>query len=41
MYATLIEIDVRAVDREEGLRGLREGIVPAISGMPGFAPACG
>jgi hypothetical protein len=36
MYASLIEIDVREVDREEGLRGLREGIVPAISGMPGF-----
>jgi hypothetical protein len=36
MYATLIEIDVRGVDREEGLRGLRERIVPAISAMPGF-----
>jgi heme-degrading monooxygenase HmoA len=36
MYATLIEIDVRGVDRDEGLRGLREGIVPAISAMPGF-----
>jgi hypothetical protein len=36
MYATLIAIDVRGVDREEGLRGLREGIVPAISSMPGF-----
>ena len=36
MYATLIEIDVREVDRDEGLRGLRERIVPAISGLPGF-----
>jgi hypothetical protein len=36
VYATLIEIDVRGVDREEGLRGLQEGIVPAISAMPGF-----
>jgi hypothetical protein len=36
MYATLIEIDVRGVDREEGLRGLREGIVPAISATPAF-----
>jgi hypothetical protein len=36
MYATFIEIDVAGVDRDEGLRGLREGIVPAISAMPGF-----
>jgi hypothetical protein len=36
MYATLIEIDVGAVDRDDGLRGLRERIVPAISAMPGF-----
>jgi hypothetical protein len=36
MYATLIEIDVAGVDRDEGLRGLREGIVPAISAMAGF-----
>ena len=36
MDATLIEIDVGEVDREEGLRGLRERIVPAISGLPGF-----
>jgi hypothetical protein len=36
MHATLIEIDVGAVDRDEGLRGLRERIVPAISGMAGF-----
>jgi hypothetical protein len=36
MYAVLIEVDVTGVDREEGLRGLRDSIVPAISRMPGF-----
>jgi hypothetical protein len=36
MYATLIEIDVREVDLDEGLRGLRERIVPGVSALPGF-----
>lgn len=36
MYAVLIEVDVTGVDREEGLRGLRDHIVPSITRMPGF-----
>ena len=36
MYAVLIEVDVLRVDREAGLRALREQIVPAITSMPGF-----
>lgn len=36
MYAAVIEVDVRGVDREQGLKGLREQIVPAVTGMPGF-----
>jgi hypothetical protein len=35
-YAVPIEVDVAAVAREAGLEGLRERIVPAIRGMPGF-----
>lgn len=36
MKAVLIEVNVTGVDRDEGVEGLRERIVPAISGMPGF-----
>lgn len=36
MHAVLIEVDVRGVDPEQGLRGLRERIVPAIRELPGF-----
>lgn len=36
MYAALIEVDVRGVDREQGLRALREQVVPAVRSMPGF-----
>ncbi len=36
MYAVLIEVNVSAVDREEGLQGLREQLVPAITQLPGF-----
>jgi hypothetical protein len=36
MHAVLIEVDVAGVDRDEGLRAVREHIVPAISHMPGF-----
>ncbi len=36
MYAVLIEVDVSGVDRDSGLRGLREQIVPAIRQLPGF-----
>jgi heme-degrading monooxygenase HmoA len=36
MYAVLIEVDVTGVRREEGLRALREQIVPAIRQLPGF-----
>jgi hypothetical protein len=35
-YAALIEVDVTGVEREAGLAGLRERIVPAIRSMPGF-----
>jgi hypothetical protein len=35
-HAVLIEVDVTTVAREAGLEGLRELIVPAIRGMPGF-----
>lgn len=36
MYAVLIEVDVAGVDAGEGLKGLREQIVPAITQLPGF-----
>lgn len=36
MYAVLIELDVSGVGRDEGLRALREQIVPVIKGLPGF-----
>ncbi len=36
MYAVLIEVDVSGVDRDAGLHGLREQIVPAVSQLPGF-----
>ncbi|HEX8008054.1 MAG TPA: hypothetical protein VF482_16680 [Trebonia sp.] len=36
MHAVLIEIYVGNVVREEGLKGLREQIVPAITALPGF-----
>lgn len=36
MYAVLIEVNVSDVERDEGLHGLREQIVPAISKLPGF-----
>lgn len=36
MHAVLIELDVGNVDRDEGLKGLREQIVPAITALPGF-----
>ena len=36
MHAVLIEVDVTGVDPEQGLRALREQIVPSISQMPGF-----
>lgn len=35
-HAAVIEVDVRGVDREQGLKGLREQIVPAVKRMPGF-----
>ncbi len=34
--AVLIEVDVSGVEREAGLQGLREQLVPAISQLPGF-----
>ncbi len=36
MRAVLIEVNVAGVDREAGLQGIREHLVPAISQMPGF-----
>jgi hypothetical protein len=36
MHGVLIEVDVGGVAREEGLEGLREQIVPAITALPGF-----
>jgi hypothetical protein len=36
MYAVLIEVDVAGVDRESGIRALREQIVPTIRQLPGF-----
>jgi heme-degrading monooxygenase HmoA len=36
MYAVIVEVDTSGAEREEGLRRLREEIVPAISQAPGF-----
>ncbi len=36
MHAVLIEVDVGGVARDEGLAGLREQIVPAVTALPGF-----
>jgi hypothetical protein len=36
MHAVLIEVDVGDVERETGLHALREHVVPAIRGLPGF-----
>lgn len=36
IYAVLVEVDVATVDEQQGLRALREQIVPAISKMAGF-----
>lgn len=36
MHAVLIEVDVSGVEREAGLQGLRQQIVPAVSQLPGF-----
>jgi hypothetical protein len=36
MFAVMIEVDVRGVDRESGLQATREHVVPAIRQMPGF-----
>jgi hypothetical protein len=36
MHAVLIEVDVGDIGPDEGLKGLREQIVPAITALPGF-----
>jgi hypothetical protein len=36
VHAVLIEINVAEVDRDEGIRGLREQLVPLIRSMTGF-----
>lgn len=36
MHAVLIEVEVGGVDREMGIKVLREQVVPAIKQLPGF-----
>jgi hypothetical protein len=36
MYAALVEVSVAGVDRDSGIAGLRNHLVPAIRSMPGF-----
>jgi hypothetical protein len=36
LHAVLIEVDVAGVDREQGIKALREQIVPAIKAQSGF-----
>jgi hypothetical protein len=36
MHAVLIEVDVSQLDREAGLKNLREEVVPSVSRAPGF-----
>jgi len=36
MHAVLIEVDVSQLDREAGLKNLREEVVPGVSRAPGF-----
>jgi len=38
-YAALIEVDNSREDPEEGRRGLRDELVPALKAMPGFDSA--
>jgi hypothetical protein len=38
-YAALIEVDNSTEDPDEGRRGLREELAPALSAMPGFQTA--
>jgi hypothetical protein len=36
MHAVVVEVDVSGTEREEGLKNLRETVVPQISQAPGF-----
>jgi hypothetical protein len=36
MHAIIIEVALGDVDREAALKGLREQVVPRVSGLPGF-----
>lgn len=36
MYAVVVEVDNRREDPDEGRRGLREELAPAMSQLPGF-----
>ena len=36
MYAVVVEVDNRGEDPEEGKKGLREELAPAIKQFPGF-----
>jgi hypothetical protein len=39
MYAVVVEVDNREEDPEEGRRGLREELAPAMRMLPGFVSA--
>jgi hypothetical protein len=39
MYAVVVEVDNREEDPEEGRRGLREELAPAMRQLPGFVSA--
>jgi hypothetical protein len=36
MHAVIVEVDTSGAEREEGLKNLREQVVPAVSQAPGF-----
>jgi hypothetical protein len=36
MHAVLLEVDLSGTDREEGLKNLRETVVPQVKQAPGF-----
>ena len=36
MHAVLLEVDLSGTEREEGLKNLRETVVPRIKQAPGF-----
>ncbi len=36
MHAVLLEVDLSGTEREEGLKNLREAVVPQVKQAPGF-----